>query len=76
MHLNSSGGLLLLRITSAPRVGELDEFDERELRLGNVYDISGRLGSALIIGGYAEPMSPTTRLLNRDGTRDRPPVKT
>ena len=44
-----------VRITRLPQPGELDEFDLRRFRVGDVYDVTSQLGMILIVGGYAEP---------------------
>ena len=44
-----------IRITRLPQPGELDEFDLRRFRVGDVYDVTSQLGVILVIAGYAEP---------------------
>ena len=45
-----------IRITRLPQPGgELDEFDLRRFRVGDVYDVTSQLGVILIVAGYAEP---------------------
>jgi hypothetical protein len=46
-----------IRIKALPRRGEMDEYDLRRFVVGDVYDVSVRLASILIIEGYAEPVS-------------------
>lgn len=41
-------------MTALPRAGEFDEFDLRRFRVGELYDVPSRLGSLLIIAGYAQ----------------------
>ena len=43
-----------IRITSLPKPGDLDEFDLRRFRVGEVYDVLPQLASLLIVAGYAE----------------------
>jgi hypothetical protein len=56
-----------IRITSLPGRGELDEFDLRRLRIGEVYDLPSHLASILLIGRHAELTTP----LRPDGRRDQ-----
>jgi len=42
-------------ITRLPQPGELDEFDLRRFRVGDVYDVTSQLGIILVVAGYAEP---------------------
>ena len=44
-----------VRITRLPQSGELDEFDLRRFRVGDVYDVTSQLGLILVVAGYAEP---------------------
>jgi hypothetical protein len=44
-----------IRITRLPQQGELDEFDLRRFRAGDVYDVTAQLGMILVVAGYAEP---------------------
>jgi hypothetical protein len=49
------GGISLrIRISGLPDEGELDEFDLRRFRVGEVYDVPAQLASLLIVAGYAE----------------------
>ena len=50
-----------LRLTALPKPGELDEFDLRRFRVGEVYDLTPQLGSILLISGYAELEPPLQR---------------
>ena len=44
-----------VRINRLPQPGELDEFDLRRFRVGDVYDVTSQLGIILVVAGYAEP---------------------
>jgi hypothetical protein len=55
-----------IRLIAFPKLGELDEFDLRRFRVGEVYDLPVHLASVLLIGGYAE-IAPT---LMRDQAAD------
>ena len=44
-----------IRIKRLPQPGELDEFDLRRYRVGDVYDVTSQLAMILVVGGYAEP---------------------
>jgi hypothetical protein len=58
----TSGIRLQIRFNSLPDHGELDEFDLRRFRIGEIYDVPVRLASLLIIAGYAEMVSsPSTQ---------------
>ena len=46
-----------IRIKSLPDPGEMEEYDLRRLRLGDVCEVSTTLGSLLILSGHAEPVS-------------------
>jgi hypothetical protein len=46
-----------IRLTAWPADGEFDEFDLRQFRVGEIYDVPTRLASLLIIAGYAELVS-------------------
>jgi hypothetical protein len=54
---------LRIRLTSWPKPGELDEFDFRQYRLGEVYDLPLNFASVLLISGCAEiaPAAPERR---------------
>lgn len=43
-----------VRIKRLPQAGELDEYDLRRFREGEVFDVPAQLGMVLVIGGYAE----------------------
>lgn len=46
-----------VRIKALPARGEMDEYDLRRFRVGDVYDVASHLASLLILSGYAEPVS-------------------
>jgi hypothetical protein len=45
---------LRIRIRSLPESGELEQFDLRRFRSGQIYAVPTQLASLLIIAGYAE----------------------
>lgn len=47
-------------LIALPRPGELDEFDLRRFRVGEVYDLPPHLASILLIGRHAE-LAPALR---------------
>lgn len=49
-----------IRLIALPRPGELDEFDLRRFRVGEVYDFPPLLASILLIGRHAE-LAPALR---------------
>jgi hypothetical protein len=53
-----------LRIKRLPGAGEMDEYDLRRFRVGDIYDVAARLGSILILGGYAEPVSDASQAVS------------
>ena len=46
-----------IRIKSLPDPGEMDEYDLRRFRPGDVYDVPANLASLLILSGHADPVS-------------------
>jgi hypothetical protein len=44
-----------IRIKHLPAPGEMEEYDLRRFRPGDVYDVPAQLASLLIISGHAEP---------------------
>lgn len=46
-----------IRIKAIPKPGEMDEYDLRRFRVGELYDVAAQLASLLIIGGHAEQVS-------------------
>ena len=57
----TSGIVWRIRITALPKAAEFDEYDVRRFRVGETYEVPARLGSLLILGGYAESAGPTIR---------------
>ena len=56
-----------IRLVALPRRGELDEFDFRQYRVGEVYDLPPNFASVLLISGCAEPVaSPQERATAAD----------
>ena len=58
-----------IRLIAFPKAGELDEFDLRRFRVGEVYDLPPQLASILLISRYAELAPP----LRRDTAADKAP---
>jgi hypothetical protein len=54
---------LRVRLLGLPKPGELDEFDFRLFRVGEIYDLTPNLASILLICGYAE-LAPPLSLSN------------
>ena len=50
-----------IRLITLPKRGELDEFDLRLFRVGEVYDLPPQFASILVIGRYAELAVPHQR---------------
>jgi hypothetical protein len=46
-----------IRIKGLPARGEMEEYDLRRFRVGDVYEVASHLASLLILSGYAEPVS-------------------
>lgn len=46
-----------IRMKSLPPRGDMEEYDLRRFRVGDVYDVPAHLASLLILSGYAEPVS-------------------
>jgi hypothetical protein len=46
-----------IRIKHLPAPGEMEEYDLRRFRPGDVYDVPAQLASLLIISGHAEPVT-------------------
>ena len=46
-----------IRIKRLPPPGEMEEYDLRRFRPGEVYDVPAQLASLLIISGHAEPVT-------------------
>jgi hypothetical protein len=56
-----------IRLIRRPRPGELDEFDFRRYRLGEIYDLPPHFASVLLISRCAE----SEPLIERDTAADR-----
>ena len=57
LHLienDTSGTTIRIRLTAVPLGADFDEFDLRRFRVGEIYNVPTRLGSLLIIAGYAQ----------------------
>ena len=52
-----------------PAPGELDEFDLRRFRIGDVYDVTSQLGMLLVVAGYAESVPALDRSEAADRAR-------
>jgi hypothetical protein len=63
------GVSMRIRIKSLPIAGDLEEFDLRRFRVGEIYDIPPQLASLLIVAGYAEAVA---RRATRAEAADRP----
>lgn len=61
-----------IRLTAFPRPGELDEFDLRRYRVGEIYDLPPHLASILLISRYAELAPPLRRDAAADEGRPKP----
>jgi len=61
-----------IRLTGFPRPGELDEFDLRRFRVGEIYDLPPHLASILLISRYAELAPPLRRDVAADEGRPKP----
>ena len=46
-----------IRINGLPKAGDLEEFDLRRFRIGEVYEVPPQLASLLIVAGYAESVA-------------------
>jgi hypothetical protein len=55
---HTSGIVWRVKITAQPDPHEFDEYDVRRFRVGENYEVSPRLGSLLILGGYAQTAGP------------------
>jgi hypothetical protein len=62
-----------IRLIGLPRPGELDEFDFRRFRVGEIYDLPPRLASVLVISRYAELAPPLRRDTAADTGYSKPP---
>lgn len=70
MNENETLGVssMRIRISGLPSEGDLDEFDLRRFRVGEVYDVPSQLASLLIVAGYAEAV---VRRVERAQAADR-----
>jgi len=66
---------LRIRLIAFPKPGELDEFDFRRYRLGEIYDLPPHLASVLLICRYAELAPPVVRDTAADTGRSKPPKR-
>jgi hypothetical protein len=55
-----------IRLIALPKRGELDEFDFRRYRVGEIYDLPPHLASVLLISRYAELAPPLSRATAAD----------
>jgi hypothetical protein len=55
---HTSGVVWRVKIIAEPNPKEFDEYDVRRFRVGDTYEVSARLGTLLILGGYAETAGP------------------
>jgi hypothetical protein len=62
-----------IRLTALPRSGELDEFDFRRFRVGEIYDLPPHFASVLLISRYAELAPPLVRETAADRSQSKPP---
>ncbi len=46
-----------IRIKLLPARGDMEEYDLRRFRVGDVYEVPAHLASLLILSGYTEPVS-------------------
>jgi hypothetical protein len=51
---HTSGIVWRVRIIAPPKAKDFDEYDMRRFEVGQVYEVSARLASLLVLGGYAE----------------------
>jgi hypothetical protein len=61
-----------VRITAQPKPAEFDEYDVRHFRVGETYEVPGRLASLLILSGYAESPGVLERAQAADSGSPRP----
>lgn len=62
-----------IRLTALPPPGELDEFDFRRYRVGEIYDLPPHFASILLIARYAELAPPLRRDTAADSGRSKRP---
>ena len=58
-----------IRMKRLPAPGELDEFDLRRFRVGDVYDVTSQFGMLLVVAGYAESVPVFDRSEAADRSR-------
>ena len=46
-----------IRIIAPPKPREFDEYSVAHFEVGRIYEVSSRLATLLILGGYAEPVN-------------------
>jgi hypothetical protein len=51
---HTSGIVWRVRIIAPPKAKDFDEYDVRRFEVGEVYEVSARLATLLVLGGYAE----------------------
>jgi hypothetical protein len=61
-----------IRLTALPRAGELDEFDFRRFRVGEIYDLPPHFASVLLISRYAELAPALARETAADRNQSKP----
>jgi hypothetical protein len=71
---HTSGIVWRVRIIAPPKAREFDEYDVRRFEVGQVYEVSARLATLLILGGYAEPAAGmvTTEAADWPSKPDKP----
>jgi len=62
-----------VRIKKTPDSVELAEFDRRTFVVGETVEVSARLATLLIVGGYAEPVMDRWESADADTTRRKKP---
>jgi hypothetical protein len=58
---HTSGIAWRVKIIAEPNPKEFDEYDVKRFRVGETYEVSARLGTLLILAGYAETAGPFAR---------------
>lgn len=62
-----------IRIKKTPDSVEIAEFDRRTFVVGETVEVSARLATLLIVGGYAEPVMERWEAADADITRRNKP---
>ena len=70
---DTSGIVWRVRITSLPKTADFDEYDVRRFRVGETYEVSARLASLLILGGFAESSGSFARAEAADRPAEKKP---